>query len=123
MVALDIGVKHENVWLITRIEQHIRLGNQSMEKKVGNKHKQRLHKKFQLNKNLELYLGMNMNRKEVSILVTFRLDILHIQAEVHIGRQVRTINRKCPFCRNAAEDEIHFFFYCTVDNEGREVLS
>ena len=81
-----------------------------MGKTVGNRPKQRLHKQFQQCKNWELDIGMNTYRKEVSILVKSRLDILHIQAELHIGRQVRTIDRKCPFCRNAAEHEIHFFF-------------
>ncbi len=89
---------------------------------VGNKPKLRLYKEFKQDKDRERYLGLNMNRKDRSVLAQFRLGILQIEVEVGRYRQKSLSDRTCPFCKNEVEDKIHFLFNCMMYNHERNTL-
>ncbi len=65
-------------------------------------------------KKCELFVQLNMNRKERYYLSQLRYGILPIEVHVEVRRyrQKPLADRLCQFCVNEIEDEKHFIFIC-----------
>ncbi len=73
-------------------------------------------------KKCELFVQMNMNRKERSYLSQLRYGILPIEVEVGRYRQKPLADHLCPFCVKEIEDERHFIFICPQYEDQRESI-
>jgi len=122
---LDLEFIYENFMLCnlklaeTQMKQ---AENTEWKANLEHKPKLRLYRKIKFNKEPETYVKLNMNRLERSLLAQLRLGILPIEIEVGRYRRKPIESRKCPFCKEYTEDELHFLFDCTTYINLREQI-
>ena len=116
------NLKDETKWKIKKLceEGYDRLWREAIKESP----KASLFMKFKTSVYFEKYLQHVKNIKHKKALTRFRVSNHSLMIEK--GRQMRPRvernDRKCFYCRNDVEDEIHFLVKCPVYQENREKL-
>jgi hypothetical protein len=106
-----------NIKLATN--QFIHLENIEWKKAIVDKPKLRLYRMLKSDKGTEKFVKINMTRHERSQLAQLHFGILSIEIEVGRYRNKQIEDRKCSFCKDLVEDELHFMFDCGIYNDLR----
>lgn len=106
-----------NIKLATK--QFIDLENIEWKKAIVDKPKLRLYRMLKSDKGTENFVKINMTRHERSQLAQLRFGILPIEIEVGRYRNKQIEDRKCSFCKDLVEDELHFMFDCSIYHDLR----
>ena len=90
---------------------------------VQNKPKLRFYSKFKSDYEPEVYIKMNLDKNERSLLAQLRLGILPLHIETGRYNQTAVEDRLCNICNsNEVEDEAHFLFNCSAYTHNRSLL-
>ena len=85
--------------------------------------KARFYHSFKVDIKFELYLNIIRDRSLRVVLSKFRLNDHELNIETGRHRNVKRVERYCPFCNdNSMEDEYHISFKCSKYFEERNTL-
>ena len=104
-------------------ERYIKYWKDSLDEDSNEYNKKlKVYSKLKLNYELENYLLLGIDKKDITTFVKLRISDSRLMIEQGRHKQLPVENRLCPLCKLEVEDEYHFITQCRNLNNPRTNL-
>ena len=119
-VWLNQGVENINGFLKNFRQRLIDCRWQNWDDHIQSSDRFSLYRTFKSSSNSEMYLLLNMNRHIKCSMTRFRFGISDIAVHHNRYKNVTDDALKCPLCKHANEDDVHFLLCCPAFSDLRQ---